>query len=150
MGSYRFSESADLSPERVFEYLSDVRNLPRYLPQMTAAEPVGGDRVKVEAQVDGRTEAGEAWVREEPAEHRSEEFGSEGPSDYYGTIEWGSESENEYYGKLVITGDGPDRCTIEVDLHTIRAEGDEIEQGVRHTVDGLIKAIRAKTDAAEH
>ena len=135
MGSYRYTESADLSPQRVFDYLADVRNLPRYLPSMTTAEPEGGDRVHVEATVDGRTEAGEAWMRVDREQRR---------------IEWGSEGPNDYHGKLEISDQGPERCTIELELHTVRAEGPEIEQGVRHAVDGLIKAINAKTDAGEH
>jgi hypothetical protein len=135
MGSYRYAKSADLSAGRVFDYLADVRNLPRYLPSMTAAEPEGGDRVRVEAEVDGRTESSEAWLRVDRRRWR---------------IEWGSEGPNDYHGKLEISDDGPERCTIELDLHTIRAEGDEIEQGVRHAVDGLIKAIDAKTDAGGH
>lgn len=134
MGSYRYTQSAALSAERVFDYLADVRNLPRYLPSMTAAEPEGGDQVHVEAKVDGRTEAGEAWMRVDRQHWR---------------IEWGSEGPNDYHGELEISGHGPDGCTIELDLHTVRAEGPEIEEGVRHAVDGLIKAIDAKTDAGD-
>ncbi len=64
-------------------------------------------------------------------------------------IEWGSEGPNDYHGELEISSHGPDRCTIELDLHTVRADGPEIEEGVRSAVDGLIKAIDAKTDAGE-
>lgn len=135
MGSYRYTESADLSAQRVFDYLADVRNLPRYLPSMTVAEPEGGDRVHVEAEVDGRTESGQAWMRVDREKWR---------------IEWGSEGPNDYHGELEISDHGSDRCTITLELHTIRAEGPEIEQGVQHAVDGLIKAIGAKTDASEH
>ena len=134
MGNYRFAESADLSASKVFDYLADVRNLPRYLPRMTAAEPQGGDRVKVAAQVDGRTESGDAWLR---TDRKS------------GRIEWGAEGGSDYHGKLVISDDGPDRCTIELDLHTVHADGPEIEDGVRHSVDAVIRALAEKTDAAE-
>jgi hypothetical protein len=54
MGSYRYTQSAALSAERVFDYLADVRNLPRYLPSMTAAEPEGGDQVHVAAKGERR------------------------------------------------------------------------------------------------
>ena len=135
MGNYQHAETADLSAERVFDYLADVRNLPRYLPSMTAAEPQGGDQVRVEAKVDGRTESGEAWMRVDRKRRR---------------IEWGSEGPNDYHGELEISDDGPGRCSIKLELHTVRAEGAQIEEGVRHAVDSLIKAIDAKTDAGEH
>jgi ribosome-associated toxin RatA of RatAB toxin-antitoxin module len=134
MGNYRYAESADLSAERVFDYLADVRNLPHYLPAMTAAEPEGGDRVHVEAKVHGHTEAGEAWMRVDRERWR---------------IDWGAEGPDEYRGELQISDDGPERCTIELDLHTVRAEGEEIENGVRQAVHDLIEAIGAKTDAGE-
>jgi hypothetical protein len=86
MSNYRYTQSAALSAERVFDYLADVRNLPRYLPSMTVAEPEGGDQVHVEAKVDGRTEAGEAWMRVD-REHWRIEWGSEGPNDYHGELE---------------------------------------------------------------
>ena len=135
MGSYQYAQSADLSAERVFDYLADVRNLPHYLPSLTAAEPEAGDQVHVEAKVDGRTESGEAWMRVDRERRR---------------IEWGSEGPNDYHGQLAISDLGSGRCTIELDLHTTRADGPEIEEGVRHAVAGLIKAIDAKTDAGEH
>ena len=62
MGSYRYTQSAALSAERVFDYLADVRNLPRYLPSMTAAEPEGGDQVHVAAKGERRPAMMPAWV----------------------------------------------------------------------------------------
>jgi hypothetical protein len=133
MGNYRFYESADLAADRVFGYLADVRNLPRYLPQMTSAAPAGGDKVRVEAQVGGRTEAGEAWMRIDRERRR---------------IEWGADGSSDYAGKLVISDDGPDRCTIELDLHTAGPDDPEIDNAVRHAVGDIIWALTVKTDAA--
>jgi len=101
MGNYRFYEAADLAPDRVFSYLADVRNLPRYLPQMTRAEPAGDDKVLVEASVGGRTESGEAWMRVDRERWR---------------VEWAATGGTDYSGKIVISDDGPERCTIELDL----------------------------------
>jgi Polyketide cyclase / dehydrase and lipid transport len=134
MGNYRFYESADLAADRVFDYLADVRNLPRYLPQLTRAEPAGGDKVRVEAQVDGRTESGEAWMRIDRERWR---------------IEWGAEGPAEYAGKLVISDDGPERCTIELDLHTAGPDDPEVDDAVRRTVGDIITALAARTDAAQ-
>lgn len=134
MGNYRFYESADLAADRVFGYLADVRNLPRYLPQMTSAVPVGGDKVRVEARVDGRTESGEAWMRIDRERWR---------------VEWGAERPSDYSGKLVISDDGPARCTIELDLHTAGPDDPEIDTAVRRTVGDIIRSLSEKTDAAQ-
>ena len=134
MGNYRFHESADLAADRVFAYLADVRNLPRYLPQMTSAGPAGADRVRVEARVSGRTEAGEAWMRVDRERWR---------------VEWGSEATPDYGGKLVISDDGPERCTIELDLHTPGADDPEVDRAVRRAVADIVTALTVTTDAAQ-
>ena len=72
------------SPERTFDYLSDVGNLPRYMDSMTSAERTGPEEVHVTAVVPDRgPEEGEAWFRTDPATRRVE-WGSEGSSDYHG------------------------------------------------------------------
>jgi hypothetical protein len=134
MGNYRFYESADLAADRVFAYLADVRNLPRYLPQMTSAVPAGGDKVRVEAKVGGRTESGEAWMRIDPRRWR---------------IEWGAAEDTGYSGKLVISDDGPERCTIELDLHTAGPDDAQVDDAVRRSVGHIIRALTVKTDAAQ-
>ena len=66
------------SPDRTFDYVSDVGNLPRYMDSMTSAELTGPEEVHVTAQVpDQGTEEGEAWFRTDPATRRVE-WGSEG------------------------------------------------------------------------
>jgi hypothetical protein len=52
VGNHRFCESADLSADRVFPYLAEIRNLPHYLPQTTSAKPAGEGKVRVTAQVE--------------------------------------------------------------------------------------------------
>jgi hypothetical protein len=133
MGNYRFYEAADLAADRVFAYLADVRNLPRYLPRMTTAAPIGDDRVHVEADVGGRTESGEAWMRIDRERWR---------------VEWGAVGTADYSGKLVISDDGPERCTIELDLHTPGADDPEVDAAVRRSVGEIIAALTVRTDAA--
>lgn len=103
--------------------------LPRYLPQMTSAAPAGGDKGRVEARVGGRTESGEAWMRIDRERWR---------------IEWGAEGPSDYSGKLAISDAGPDRCTIELDLHTPGTDNPEIDTAVRHAVGDIIKALTQK------
>src|SRR5262245_34786444 len=48
------------SPDAVFAAISDVSNLPRFVPQMTAARPAADHRVEVDARYQGRKQHGEA------------------------------------------------------------------------------------------
>jgi hypothetical protein len=134
VGNYRFYEAADLAADRVFTYLAEVRNLPRYLPQMTSAVPAGGDKVRVEAQVGGRAESGEAWMRIDRERWR---------------IEWRGGEDTGYSGKLVISDDGPERCTIELDLHTAGPDDPQVDDAVRRSVGDIIRALTESTDAAQ-
>ena len=69
-------------PDRVFAALADIENLPRYVPQVTAARRTEGDTVSVEARYEGHTQRGEAWFRAEEQARR---------------IEWGS-PDSDYHG----------------------------------------------------
>jgi ribosome-associated toxin RatA of RatAB toxin-antitoxin module len=63
MADYERSQTVEAPAGALFEFLADVGNLPRYFEQMTAAEPAGGEAVRVTAVVDGREREGEAWFR---------------------------------------------------------------------------------------
>jgi hypothetical protein len=68
----------------VFAAISDVGNLPRFVPQMTAARPTGDDSVEVDARYHGREQHGQASFRAD-ADRRRTEWGS--PSGYRGWME---------------------------------------------------------------
>src|SRR3979490_811253 len=90
MSTYRHSAVADIPADEMFAFLSDPRNLPRYFPQLTVAEPAGGaggGEVRIEADVQGRRVTGEAWLHTNDA-HR--------------TLAWGSKNEDNYHGELRI------------------------------------------------
>lgn len=75
------------APEAVFGFVSDVRNLPRYLPTTHHAEPQGPDRVRVRGEAGGHTYDSDGYFRVDASEHR---------------LEWGSDGENRYSGWLEI------------------------------------------------
>ena len=60
---HEHTEHVAAPPNRVFALLADVANLPRYVPQLTTAENLEGDKVRVEARYEGHTQTGEAWFR---------------------------------------------------------------------------------------
>lgn len=139
MGDYSRSITVGVAPDRVFDYLSDIRNLPRYMPRLTSAEPTEGDTVRVTAQIapEGEPEhevENEAWMRVREAGR---------------TIEWGSTGPNDYRGELDVDG-GSDAgtSTLTVRLHTER-DDDDIDAGLDEALTGLREAVeRAESGAA--
>lgn len=81
-GTHRIQAPAD----QVFEYVSDVRNLPKYLPTTKSAQPQGEDRVQVQGEAQGHQYNADGYFRKDEAGHRLE-WGSDGEINYSGTLE---------------------------------------------------------------
>lgn len=122
----------------LFDYLSDIANLPQYFARMTSARSGQGEEVKTTAKMpDGSEVAGDAWFRVDQAAQR---------------IEWGSEGPSEYSGYLDVraAGDGSaDISEVEVHLHTTRVQpGDQqVQDGVEETLSNI--KTQAETGKAE-
>jgi hypothetical protein len=113
------------SADRVFDALADVGNLPRYVPQVTAAERIDGDTVRVQARYEGHTQEGEAWFRTDDSERR---------------IEWGS-PHGSYRGWIQINEDG-DGSRLTLFLAT--AHGDAPDSEVMGTLDSIRRLVEAE------
>jgi len=136
MTTYSHTAEADIAAGTLFSYLADPTNLPKYFPDMRAAEPEGGDKVHVEAEVHGERVSSEAWIRPNEAERK---------------LEWGAEGPDDYHGELTVEEVAPGRSRITVSLHSVRAaEGTEVQQGLEHTVAALTQAVAADDQAATH
>lgn len=134
MTTYTHEAEADLPADALFGFLADPRNLPRYFPQMTEAEPTGGETVHVEADVRGHHVESDAWVRSDPAARR---------------LEWGAEGPDDYHGELRVDELEPGRCRITISLHSVRDTGEEdVRQELERTVAALTQAATADDDAA--
>ena len=80
--------------DAVFGFVSDVANLPKYLPTMHDAHAQGPDRVAVDGEANGHHYHSDGWFK----------------VDYAGrSMSWGSDGENDYSGK-----DEGDRGRVEV------------------------------------
>ncbi|WP_434443922.1 SRPBCC family protein [Lentzea sp. E54] len=129
MATYTHTAEADLPADTLFGFLAEPRNLPRYFPQMTTAEPEGGEQVHVEADVHGHHVEGEAWVR---------------PDARRRTLEWGAEGQDDYHGELQVEEVAAGRSRITVSLHSVReAQGDEVQRGLEQTVAALTRTAAA-------
>lgn len=119
MHDHEMTQLVDAPPDRLFDVLADVRNLPRYMHRMADAQPAGGDAVRVVARLpDGQEVTGEAWFRCDRARRR---------------IEWGSEGPNDYHGWLEVR-DHEAGAEVQVHLHTHRVADGEVDRGIAATL----------------
>lgn len=122
MPTYKRSVTLNAGSDRVFNYLSDVKNLPEYFDRLDSAKPVGGqenpDAVQVSADLDGKEVEGEAWFRVDRTNN---------------SIEWGSEEHGDYRGKLQVTPD-QNRSIVDLELHSPHG-GDEVVKGLDATLE---------------
>lgn len=134
MGDYDNSITVAVGPERLFSYLADVENLPRYMPRLTSARPHDGDRVTVTAHIDPpdapeQDVTSEAWIRV-VEEGRSLEWGAPGPHDYRGRLH-------------VAPGDDASHSRLSVELHTENAEGPPVDDGLKEALTGIKDAVES-------
>jgi hypothetical protein len=113
------------APEQVFGVLGDVKKLPEFVPQMTAASLGDGDSVVVDARYEGHTQHGEGWFRTDPEQRR---------------VEWGSRS-SDYHGWMQVDADG-DGSRLTLFLAT--AHGDAPDSEVMGTLDAIRRLVEAR------
>jgi len=123
MGDYEHSTTVDANPDDLFDYLSDVHNLPDYFAAMRDAEPTGqpshgGEEVHVVAEVEGKRREGDAWMDTDTGNRK---------------LSWGSEGPNGYRGELEVDGD-TGASTVTVRLHTERVDGQAVRAGLEETL----------------
>lgn len=130
-GTQEFEQSTtvEASPERVYAFVSDVRNLPKYLPTTKSAEPQQGERVRVQGEAEGHKYDSDGYFRKDEANRR---------------LEWGAD-EHYYSGWLEVAGSG-DSADVTVHL-TFKgrpskdgANGGPSENDIR---EGLVKSLES-------
>lgn len=121
---HEHTEHIAASADAVYAAISDVRNLPRYVPQMTAARAAANDRVEVDARYHGREQHGEASFRADQDRRR---------------IEWGSPSG--YHGWMEVAPDG-DSSRLTLFLNTVH--GSESDHDVSATLDAIRMLVEAQ------
>ena len=100
MPDYEHSLTIEASPETVFDFVSDIKNLPKYLPTTHQAEAQPGGRVRVQGEAAGHAYDSDGYFRIDAPNHR---------------LEWGSDGENHYRGWLEIDG-AASECEVTVHL----------------------------------
>ncbi len=86
MQDFEKSKTVNANPDKVFQYVSDLKNLPQYLPTLHRAEQTGGDRIHLQGEAAGKKYDDTGFFRADPQQRRME-WGSDGESGYNGWLE---------------------------------------------------------------
>jgi uncharacterized protein YndB with AHSA1/START domain len=121
---HEHTEHIAAPPDAVYRAISDVANLPRFVPQLTAARQAGGDRVEVDARYHGHDQHGEVSFRADAARRR---------------IDWGAASG--YHGWMQVEADG-DASRLTLFLET--RHGSESDHDVAATLDAIRMLVEAE------
>ena len=96
---HEHTEHVAAPPDAVYAAISDMSNLPKFVPQMTAARETGEGRVEVDARYEGHEQHGEASFQTDDDARR---------------IEWGAPSGYRGWMQVDADGDGS-RLTLFLD-----------------------------------
>jgi carbon monoxide dehydrogenase subunit G len=96
---HEHTEHVAAAPDAVYAAISDLSNLPRFVPQLTGVRPAGGGHVEVDARYEGHEQHGEATFAADGAARR---------------IEWGASSGYRGWMQVDADGDGS-RLTLFLD-----------------------------------
>lgn len=130
------------APDAVFDFVADVRNMPRYLPTARRAEPQQGDRVRIQGQAAGHPYDADGFLRVHHQRRR---------------LEWGAD-EHSYAGHLEVRPHG-DAAEVTVHLafrsypHSDQHQGPsdaDIREGLRkalRSIDNLLTGTGGKEEA---
>jgi carbon monoxide dehydrogenase subunit G len=121
---HEHTEHVAAPPDAVYAAISDVSDLPRFVPQITAVRPSSGERVEVDARYEGREQHGEASFRADDGERK---------------IEWSAPSG--YHGWMRVDADGDgSRLTLFLDT----PHGSEHEHDVAGTLDAIRMLVESE------
>jgi hypothetical protein len=121
---HEHTEHVAAAPDAVFAVISEVSNLPRFVPQITAARPTAGDHVEIDARYEGREQHGEASFHADPGERR---------------IEWSSASGYRGWMSVAPDGDGS-RLTLFLETQHSR----ERDHDVAATLDAIRMLVESE------
>ena len=147
MADYEQSKTIDAPPEEVFAWLSDVGNLPGYLPPVTdasiegpSAEGAPGRRVRLSLEFpNGGTFDSEGYLSADERERR---------------LEWGSEGERDYSGWLTVANHGEGQSEVVVHLSfgersvegEIQGESPEDRDPLHEAIEATLESVRRQIE----
>lgn len=90
MKEYEQTRHIQAPRNKVFAFVSDINNLPDYLPTVRNAAMEDGERIRVQGEANGHRYDDTGFFRVDQAQQR---------------LEWGSDGDSNYAGWLEVQGD---------------------------------------------
>jgi uncharacterized membrane protein len=102
MASYQESMSISASADQVFDFIADIRNLPKYIPTTKSAQPddEGGERVQLQGEAKGHKYNADGYLRADRQNYR---------------LEWGAD-ERYYSGHMEVQSKGNNQSQVTVEI----------------------------------
>ncbi len=101
MSEYECSMTINASMRQIEDFITDVKNLPRYLPTTQNAMPEPGERVRVQGEAHGHHYDSDGYFHVDKSKNR---------------MEWGSDGEEKYRGWLVVDSEESGKAKVTVHL----------------------------------
>lgn len=101
MQEFERATTINASPDQVFAFVSDLNNLPQYLPTVQRVQPESGNRIRIQGQAPGENYNETGFFYVDPQNQR---------------MEWGSDGKNGYQGWLQVQPINSNTCQITVHL----------------------------------
>ena len=102
MPDFESSVAVQATPQAVFDFVSRIENLPKYLPTVKQAESAGGDRIRVTSVVQDESRTQDGFFRHAAPDQ---------------PLEWGSDGDKDYHGSMEIADDGGGAALVRIRLH---------------------------------
>ncbi|MBD2100144.1 SRPBCC family protein [Leptolyngbya sp. FACHB-261] len=96
------SITVNAAADSIFAFISDVKNVPQYLPTIKNAQPQEGERIRTQGQVGDHSYDSDGHFRVDQQARR---------------LQWGSDGENDYNGWLEVQGNGGPQSEVKVHIH---------------------------------
>ncbi len=137
-GEYEESLTMQAKADRIFAFVSDVGNLPKYLPTTKSAQSQGKDRVRVQGEAQGHRYNSDGYLRPDPATKR---------------LEWGAD-EGYYSGWMRVrdSGDGAASVTVHISLRGNPPGSDnhqapapeQVSEGLRNGLESIRNQVEGR------
>lgn len=138
MPEYEASRNIPADPEGVFQYVSDVNNLPQYLPTTHSAQPQGQGRVQVRGETQGHEYSADGFFHRDGGQNR---------------MSWGSDGEMRYRGWMRVEPDGDSGSRVTVHLsfdppenmkQQMQDPGAKIQEGLEKALESIANLVEGK------
>ena len=138
MSEYQRTMVVEAQADEVFEFVSDINNIPKYLPTVHRATLQAGDRIRVQGEVRGKPYDDDGYFRIDRASRR---------------LEWGSDGENQYRGSMQVEEGVEEvftsRVTVQLSFNPrpelvrqLESQGDDRDAIINEGIDNALRSIK--------